>query len=71
MNYRNWSKIPRKEISKAVHASETSAAFPKFMTANRLAGLCMRIGSLLFAAADPFAAFWSAILFIGREYGTS
>ncbi|MDA0341043.1 MAG: hypothetical protein O3B74_05540 [Proteobacteria bacterium] len=69
MNYRNWSKIARKEITTAVREAETSAAFREFMSANRLGGLCMRVGFLLLAAVCSFAAFWYGILFIWREYG--
>lgn len=69
MNYRDWSKTARKEITKAVREAETSAAFREFMSANRLGGLAVRMGFLLFAAVCSFAAFWYGILFIWREYG--
>lgn len=69
MNYRDWSKVARKEITQAVREAETSAAFREFMSANRLGGLSMRIGFLLLAAVSSFAAFWYGILFIWREYG--
>jgi hypothetical protein len=69
MNYRDWSKVARKEITKAVREAETSAAFREFMSANRLGGLAVRIGFLLLAAACSFAAFWYGIVFIWREYG--
>lgn len=69
MNYRDWSKIARKEITKAVREAETSAAFRELMSANRIGGLCMRVGFLLLAAVCSFAAFWYGILFIWREYG--
>ena len=69
MNYRDWSKVARKEITKAVREAETSAAFREFMSANRLGGLAIRMGFLLLAAVCSFAAFWYGILFIWREYG--
>ena len=69
MNYRDWSKVARKEITKAVREAETGAAFREFMSANRLGGLAMRMGFLLLAAVCSFAAFWYGILFIWREYG--
>jgi hypothetical protein len=69
MNYRDWSKVARKEITKAVREAETSAAFREFMSANRLGGLAIRLAFLLLAAVCSFAAFWYGILFIWREYG--
>ena len=69
MNYRDWSKVARKEITQAVREAETSAAFREFMSANRIGGLCMRVGFLLLASVLSFAAFWYGILFIWREYG--
>ena len=69
MNYRDWSKVARKEITNAVREAETSAAFREFMSANRLGGLAIRMGFLLLAAVCSFAAFWYGILFIWREYG--
>ncbi len=69
MNYRDWAKTARKEITKAVREAETSAAFREFMSANRLGGLAVRMGFLLLAAVCSFGAFWYGILFIWREYG--
>ena len=69
MNYRDWSKTAHKEITKAIKDAEASAAFRELMSANRIGGLCMRIGFLLMAAVASFASFWYGVLHIWRTYG--
>lgn len=69
MRVGDWTKIARKDITKAIRDAETSAAFRELMSANRIGGLCVRIGFLLMAAVASFFSFWYGIVFIGREYG--
>ena len=68
-SYKSWAKTARKEIREAIQEAESSAAFRELMSANRIGGLCMRIGFLLLATVSSFAAFWYGILFIWQEYG--
>ena len=68
-SYKSWAKTARKEIRKAIQEAESSAAFRELISANRIGGLCMRIGFLLLATVSSFAAFWYGILFIWQEYG--
>jgi hypothetical protein len=65
----DWTKLARKDITRAIRDAETSAAFRELMSANRIGGLCLRIGFLLLASVASFAAFWWGIVVIGREYG--
>ena len=69
MRVGDWTKIARKDITKAIRDAETSAAFRELMSANRIGGLCVRIGFLLMASVASFFSFWYGIVFIGREYG--
>ena len=68
-SYKSWAKTARKEIREAIQEAESSAAFRELISANRIGGLCMRIGFLLLATVSSFAAFWYGILFIWQEYG--
>jgi len=68
-DYRSWAKAARKEISQAIQEAETSAAFRELISANRIGGLCVKIGFLLLATVASFAAFWYGILFIWTEHG--
>ncbi|MBH66912.1 MAG: hypothetical protein CMM58_01015 [Rhodospirillaceae bacterium] len=68
-SYKDWAKTARKEISEAIREAESSAAFRELISANRIGGLCLRIGFLLLATVSSFAAFWYGILFIWREHG--
>ena len=43
-DYRSWAKAARKEISQAIQEAETSAAFRELISANRIGGLCVKIG---------------------------
>lgn len=69
MRVGDWTKIARRDITKAIRDAETSAAFRELMSANRIGGLCLRVGFLLLAAVASFAAFWFGVIFIGTEYG--
>ena len=69
MKYQDWATAARHEIIKAIQEAETSAAFREFLSANRIGGLCVRVGLLLLATVSSLAAFWFGILFIWREYG--
>jgi hypothetical protein len=69
ISYRSWSKTARKEIKEAIQEAESSAAFQELISANRIGGLCLRIGFLILATVSSFAAFWYGILFIWREHG--
>ena len=68
-DYRSWAKAARKEISEAIQEAETGAAFRELISANRIGGLCVKIGFLLLATVASFAAFWYGILFIWTEHG--
>ena len=68
-SYKSWAKTARKEIRKAIQEAESSAAFRELISANRIGGLCMRIGFFLLSTVSSFAAFWYGILFIWQEYG--
>ena len=68
-SYKSWAKTARKEIREAIQEAESSAAFRELISANRIGGLCMRIGFLLLATVSSFAAFWYGVLFIWQEYG--
>jgi hypothetical protein len=68
-SYRSWAKTARKEIREAIQEAESSAAFRELISANRIGGLCMRVGFLLLATVSSFAAFWYGILFIWQEHG--
>ena len=68
-SYKSWAKTARKEIREAIQEAESSAAFRELISANRIGGLCVRIGFLLLATVSSFAAFWYGILFIWQEYG--
>ena len=68
-DYRSWAKAARKEISQAIQEAETSAAFRELISANRIGGLCVKVGFLLLATVASFAAFWYGILFVWAEHG--
>jgi len=65
----DWTRLARKDITRAIRDAETSAAFRELMSANRIGGLCLRVGFLLLASVASFFAFWWGIVFIGSEYG--
>ncbi len=67
MNYRDWAKTARKEITKAVREAETSAAFREFMSANRLGG-AHGLPAARHASVN-FDCYSAAFLFNQREYG--
>lgn len=69
MAYGDWQKIARKKITRAIAEAEASAMFRELMSANRIGGLCMRIGFLLLAALASFAGFWFGTVFIWDTYG--
>lgn len=69
MAYGDWAKIARKKITRAVAEAEASAMFRELMSANRIGGLCVRIGFLLLAALASFAGFWFGTVFIWDTYG--
>jgi hypothetical protein len=69
ISYRSWAKTARKEIKEAIQEAESSAAFQELISANRIGGLCLRIGFLILATVSSFAAFWYGILFIWQEHG--
>ena len=69
MAYGDWAKIAHKKITRAVKEAEASAAFRELMSANRIGGLCMRIGFLLLAALAAFGGFWFGAVFIWDTYG--
>lgn len=69
MRVGDWTKVARRDITKAIRDAETSAAFRELVSASRIGGLCVRIGFLLMAAVASFFSFWYGIVFIGREYG--
>lgn len=65
----DWTKIARRDIARAIREAETIAAFRELMSANRIGGLCLRVGFLLLASVASFAAFWYGCVFIWRTYG--
>jgi hypothetical protein len=65
----DWSKLARRKITKAISDAEMSAAMRELMSANRIGGLCLRVGFLLCAAAAAFYAFWFGAVFIWDTYG--
>lgn len=69
MNYRDWSRTARKEITHAIREAEQSAAFREVISASRIGGLCVRVGFMLLATVTSFAAFWYGILFVWHEHG--
>ena len=69
ISYRSWAKTARKEIKEAIQEAESSAAFRELISANRIGGLCLRIGFLILATVSSFAAFWYGILFIWQKHG--
>jgi len=69
MAYGDWAKIARKKITRSIAEAEASAMFRELMSANRIGGLCMRIGFLLLAALASFAGFWFGTVFIWETYG--
>lgn len=69
MHYQDWKREARLEIRNAIEAAESAAAFKELMSANRIGGLCLRVGFLLLAALAAFAAFWWGVVFVGRSYG--
>lgn len=69
MAYSDWAKVARKRILRAIREAEASASMRELMSANRIGGLCLRIGFLLLASVMAFAAFWYGIVHIWRTYG--
>jgi len=69
MAYSDWSKIARKKITKAIRDAEMAAAMRELMSANRIGGLCLRIGFLLLAAVAAFAAFWWGATLVWDSHG--
>ncbi|MFX4222851.1 MAG: hypothetical protein ACMVO3_18910 [Thalassobaculum sp.] len=69
MAYGDWQKIARKKITRAIAEAEASALFRELMSANRIGGLCIRIGFLLLASLASFAGFWFGTVFIWDTYG--
>ncbi|MDF1790985.1 MAG: hypothetical protein P1U88_03700 [Thalassobaculaceae bacterium] len=69
MAYGDWQKIARKKITRAIAEAEASAMFRELMSANRIGGLCMRVGFLLLAALASFGGFWFGTVFIWDTYG--
>jgi hypothetical protein len=69
MAYGDWAKIARKKITRAIAEAEATAMFRELMSANRIGGLCMRIGFLLLAALAAFSGFWFGTIFIWETYG--
>jgi hypothetical protein len=69
MAYGDWQKIARNKITRAIAEAEASAMFRELMSANRIGGLCMRVGFLLFAALASFGGFWFGTVFIWDTYG--
>jgi hypothetical protein len=65
----DWSKLARRKIIKAIRDAEMSAAMRELMSANRIGGLCVRVGFLLLAAAAAFYAFWFGAVFVWESYG--
>ena len=69
MAYSDWAKVAHKRILRAIREAETSASMRELMSANRIGGLCLRIGFLLLASVMSFTAFWYGIIHIWRTYG--
>lgn len=69
MHYQDWKREARLEIRTAIEAAESAAAFKELMSANRIGGLCLRVGFLLLASVASFAAFWWGVVLIGTTYG--
>ncbi|WP_281683967.1 hypothetical protein [Thalassobaculum salexigens] len=69
MAYGDWQKIARNKITRAIAEAEASAMFRELMSANRIGGLCMRVGFLLLAALASFGGFWFGTVFIWDTYG--
>lgn len=69
MAYGDWQKIARNKITRAIAEAEASAMFRELMSANRIGGLCVRVGFLLFAALASFGGFWFGTVFIWETYG--
>lgn len=69
MAYGDWQKIARKKITRAIAEAEASALFREFMSANRIGGLCIRVGFLLLASLASFGGFWYGTVFIWDTYG--
>lgn len=65
----DWSKLARRKIIKAIRDAEMSAAMRELMSANRIGGLCVRVGFLLLASAAAFYAFWFGTVFVWETYG--
>lgn len=71
MAYSDWAKVARKRITRAIREAEASVAMRELMSANRIGGLCLRIGFLLLASVFSFAAFWYGAIHIWRTYGAA
>lgn len=69
MAYSDWAKVARKRITRAIREAEASVAMRELMSANRIGGLCLRVGFLLLASVLSFAAFWYGAIHIWRTYG--
>lgn len=69
MSYNDWARIAQTKITRAIAEAEASAMFRELMSANRIGGLCMRVGFLLLAALASFGGFWFGTVFIWETYG--
>lgn len=69
MAYRDWANVAHKKITRAINEAEASVALREMVSAQRIGGLCLRIGFLLLAAVASFAAFWFGIVFVWETYG--
>ena len=69
MAYSDWAKVAHKRITRAIREAEASASLRELMSANRIGGLCLRIGFLLLASVMAFSAFWWGVVDVWRTYG--
>ena len=69
MSYNDWARIAQTKITRAIAEAEASAMFRELMSANRIGGLCVRVGFLLLAALASFGGFWFGTVFIWETYG--
>ena len=69
MAYSDWAKVAHKRITRAIREAEASASMRELMSANRIGGLCLRVGFLLLASVMAFTAFWYGVIDIWRSHG--
>lgn len=69
MAYSDWAKVAHKRITRAIREAEASASMRELMSANRVGGLCLRVGFLLLASVMSFVAFWYGAIHIWQTYG--